>query len=133
LPEGRITGEADLALHGSDCVCVSLILGILLFAHIETISGSEFSDEVLSDSTLTGDRSVSLGSFVNTVDFPISLLLSDLILSVFWGVLRVVLRAEGPPTSITLLTPWGSNLITFAFTMLTATVYSPTPCIPVKL
>jgi hypothetical protein len=48
LPEGHITGEVDLALPGSDCVCVSLILGILLFAHIETFSESEFSDEELS-------------------------------------------------------------------------------------
>jgi hypothetical protein len=73
LPERRITGEADLALHGSDCVCASLILGVLLFAHIEAVSESEFSDEELSDCTLTGDRSVSLGAFVNTVDFPIGL------------------------------------------------------------
>jgi hypothetical protein len=105
----------------------------LLFAHIEAISESEFSHEELSDSSLTGDRSVCLGSFVNTVVFSLSLFLYDLFLHAFWGVLRVVFRAEGPPTSITLLTPWGSNLITFAFTVLAATVYSPTPCIPAKL
>jgi hypothetical protein len=28
----------------------------------------------------------------------------------FFGFLRIVFRAEGPPTSKTLLMPWGSNL-----------------------
>jgi hypothetical protein len=103
-----------------------------LFALIEAISESELSDEELSDSRLTGDRSVCLGSFVNVVDFPLSLFLSDIFLRTFLGFFSVVFRAEGPPMSITHLMPWGSNLMTLDFTMLAATVYSPTPCIPGK-
>jgi hypothetical protein len=37
------TGESDLALHGSDWLY--LIGGVLLYAHIDAICESEFSDE----------------------------------------------------------------------------------------
>jgi hypothetical protein len=84
LPEGLITGEAVLALHGSDCLGFSLYGEVSFSVHIGTISESEFADEELSDSTLTGGRSVCLGSLVNTVDFPIRLPLSDLFLTDFW-------------------------------------------------
>jgi hypothetical protein len=80
---------------------------VLLYAYIIAIF-----DEDLSDFTLIGDRSVCLCSLVNMTDFPISLSLSDLILYTFFRFLRVLFRAEGPPTSITLLMPWGSNLMT---------------------
>jgi uncharacterized membrane protein len=80
LLEGHITGEADLALHGSECLWLSVIGWVLLSAHIEAISESEYSDERLSDSTLTGDSSACLGFLVNVVHFPISSFLSDLFL-----------------------------------------------------
>jgi hypothetical protein len=65
------------------------------------------------------------------VDFPTGLSLLDLVFTVFCGLLRVVIRAEGPPTSITLFTPWGSNLITLDFTVVFE-VYSPKPSLPGK-
>jgi hypothetical protein len=102
LPGEHISGVADLALHGSDCLGFSSIGGLLLSAHINAIYKSECSDEGLSDSTLTGDRSTCLGSLVNMVDIPISLELPDLFLCTFLGFFRVVFRAEGPPMSITL-------------------------------
>jgi hypothetical protein len=95
---------------------------VLLPAHIDAISESEYSDEELSDSTVTWDRSVCLGSFVNMFDFPINLL--DIFLFTFLGFIMVVFMAEGPPTSITLLMPWGSNVMTLDFTILAAEVYS---------
>jgi hypothetical protein len=66
-------------------------------------------------------------------DFPTGLSLLDLVFTVFCGLLSVVTRAEaeGPPTSVTLFTPWGSNLITLDFTMVSA-VYSPKPSLPGK-
>jgi hypothetical protein len=65
-------------------------------------------------------------------DFPTGLSLLDLVLTVICG-LSVVTRAEaeGPPISITLFTPWGSNLITLDFTMVSA-VYSQKPSLPGK-
>jgi hypothetical protein len=92
-----------------------------LSAHTEAISEPAFSDEEWSDSTLTGDRSACLGSLVNVVHFPIS----DLFLIYFLGFLRVVFRAGRPPTSVTLLTPGVSDLMTLDFTILAAAVYSP--------
>jgi hypothetical protein len=89
-----------------------------LSAHTQAISKSEFSDEELSDSTITGDSSACLGSLDNVVDFPISLYLSDLFLIYFLGFLRVVFRAERPPTFITLLTNGASDLMTLDFTLL---------------
>jgi hypothetical protein len=50
---------------------------------------------VLSVSTLTGGGSVCIGPFVNVVDFPLSLFLSDLFLRTFLGFFRVIFRAEG--------------------------------------
>jgi hypothetical protein len=50
----------------------------------------------------------------------------------FLGFFRVVFKAEGPPTSITFLILWGSNLMTVDVTMLASTVYSPTPSVPGK-
>jgi hypothetical protein len=44
----------------------------------------------------------------------------------------VVFRVEGPPTSITLFTPWESNLMTLGFIILAATVYLPKPSVPGK-
>lgn len=76
-----------------------------MFAYTEAVSESEFSGEELSDFTLTGDRSICLGSLVNTVEFPISL--SYLFVIDFCVFLRVVFRAEWLPTSIILLMPWG--------------------------
>jgi hypothetical protein len=76
LPEGYITGEADLALHGSECFWFSLIGGVSLSVLIDAISESEYSDERLSDSTLTGDLSVCLDPLVNA-DFSIGLLFSN--------------------------------------------------------
>jgi hypothetical protein len=73
LPGEHISGEADLALHGSDCLGFSLIGGLLLSAKIYAISENEYSDEGLSDSTLTGYRSTRLVSLVNTVGLSISL------------------------------------------------------------
>jgi hypothetical protein len=58
------------------------------------------------------------------VDFPFSLILYS-----FLGLIRVVFRAEGPPTSITLSMPLRFNLMAVDFTMLVATVYSPTPSV----
>jgi hypothetical protein len=78
-PEGHITGEADLALLGSECLWLSIIGGGgLLAAHIDAISESEYSDERLSDSTLTGDLSACLDFLVNSVVFSTGLLFSDL-------------------------------------------------------
>jgi hypothetical protein len=99
---------------------------------MDATSESEFSGEELSDSTLTGDRSVCLGFFVNMVGFPIKLSLSDLFFVDFLVFLSVAFRAEGPPTSKTLLMPWGSNLTIVDFTILAAAVYSPKPSEPGK-
>jgi hypothetical protein len=132
LPEGHITGEADLARHGSDCLLFTLVGGVLLSAHMEAISESEYSDEKLSNSTLTGDRSACLECMVNLVGLSISLFFSGLFLGIFLRLFSVVFMAEGPPTSITLFTPWGSNLMTLGFTMLAAMVYLPKPSVPGK-
>jgi hypothetical protein len=56
----------------------------------------------------------------------------DLFLHNFLGFFRFVFRAEGTPTTIILLMPWGSNLMILDFTMLAATVNSPTPIVPGK-
>jgi hypothetical protein len=73
-----------------------------------------------------------LGFMVKAVGFSIDLFVSGLFLGIFLRLFRVVFRAEGPPTCITLFTPWGSNLMTLGFTMLAATVYLPTPSVPGK-
>jgi hypothetical protein len=96
---------------------------------MDAISESEYSDEELSDSILTGDRSVCSGFLVNMVYLPISLSASVSLLADSLGFLMVAVRAEGPPTSKTPLTPWGSNLITFGFTILADAVYPPKPSV----
>jgi hypothetical protein len=103
-----------------------------LSVHIDATSESEYSDEGLSDSTLTGDRKRVFRALINMADFPVSLFLSDLFLYSFLGFCKVIFKAERPPTSITLLILWGSDLMTLDFTMLAATVYSPTPNVPGK-
>jgi hypothetical protein len=48
----------------------------------------------------------------------------------FLDIFTAACRAGGPPTSVTLFIPCGSNLIILDFTMLAATVYSPKPSVP---
>jgi hypothetical protein len=62
---------------------MALTRGVLLFAHMDAISEPKYSDEGLSYSTLTGDRSVCLGLLINIADFPINLSVSDLFLYIF--------------------------------------------------
>jgi hypothetical protein len=88
---------------------------------MDVSSEPELSDVEESDLTCRLDRRVGLGS-VDTVDdlsVGFDLLVLDLV------DLQAFLRAGGPPTSITLLTPRGSNLVTLVLTMLTAANYSP--------
>jgi hypothetical protein len=129
VPEGHVTGERDLVLVGLDSLVWSSVGRGVLSAHI-VVSDSEFSDEEISDSALSLDRRVCLGSLVKMVDFPITLSLVDLVLIVLCGFLEVAFTAEGPPTSITLLTPCGSNLVILDFAILAAAGYSPNPSIP---
>jgi hypothetical protein len=93
LPGEHISGEADLALHG--CLGLSLIGGLLLSAQIDAISESEYSDEGLSDSTLTGERSTCSVSLVNMVDFPISLNYRICFYVLFWASLGLYLGLRG--------------------------------------
>jgi uncharacterized membrane protein len=79
--------HCHLALHGSECFWFSLIGRVLLSVHIDAISESEYSDERLSDSTLTGDLSACLGFFVNLVDFSVGLLFFRFIFTYFSGFL----------------------------------------------
>jgi hypothetical protein len=74
---------------------------------------------------------VCLGCFVNIGDLPTGLSLLGSVFTDFSGLVMVITRAEGPPTSITLFTAWGSNLITLDFTMVCA-VYSPKQSLPDK-
>jgi hypothetical protein len=52
---------------------------------MDAISELEYSDEELSEPTLTGDRSVCSGSLDNMVDFPISYFLSNVFYILFWA------------------------------------------------
>jgi hypothetical protein len=95
----------------------------MLCCQMDVISESEFSDDELSDSKLTGDRIVCPACLMSFVGLSICCCLSvlDLVL---------VLWPEGPQTSRTLLNPWGSSFTTLGFTILTVAVYSPTPRVP---
>jgi hypothetical protein len=121
LPEGHIAGEAVFF-----CLVVSLVGGIIILCcQMDIISESEFSDDELPDSKLSGDRSVCLACLTSFVGLSISFCLSGLDL-----VLVLVLWPGRPQTSRTLLKPWGSSLTTLGLTILTLAVYSPTPRVP---
>jgi hypothetical protein len=100
LPEGHITGEADFDLFNPDCLGVSLVGWVVLICHIDVIS--ELSDDELSESVLTGSRSVCLGCLTSFVGLSIRLSLLVLVLAVFFD---LGLEPEGPQTSNTLLNP----------------------------
>jgi hypothetical protein len=66
LTEGHATGETDLGVCGTGSLSLS-VGGVLLAAHIEPSSASEFSGEELSGSTLCGNRRLCLRCLVSLV------------------------------------------------------------------